>query len=238
MYSRMLQRFSPWSHRTARISTTRQCTHSCDAPPFLFFLLCPCSHLCSGGGRVDLVISDSPALTYDDLLGFSYQVAKGMEFLASKNVRMAKIHTVHICPSLSALIWFSSPEFVKLAAPYLSIRLMMSQAAQQDHLKCGDNIQLNSSTVCASWPRGQKCVDLWGQTCEDLWLWPGQRHHARLQLHLKRQRKCTDQWQSPNLPRRARDPRFNESITQHRWTIFFPADLPAVEMDGTRKHFP
>lgn len=38
-----------------------------------------------GGGRLDLVICDSPALTYDDLLGFSYQVAKGMEFLASKN---------------------------------------------------------------------------------------------------------------------------------------------------------
>lgn len=35
----------------------------------------------------DLQQEDLQALTYGDLLSFSYQVAKGMAFLSSKNVR-------------------------------------------------------------------------------------------------------------------------------------------------------
>ncbi|XP_046882615.1 platelet-derived growth factor receptor beta isoform X2 [Hypomesus transpacificus] len=40
-----------------------------------------------GQSRVDaaLVLSDSPTLSFEDLLGISYQVAQGMDFLASKN---------------------------------------------------------------------------------------------------------------------------------------------------------
>lgn len=42
---------------------------------------------------------DLQALTFDDLLSFAFQVAKGMEFLSSKNVRDEGPHCklIYIC---------------------------------------------------------------------------------------------------------------------------------------------
>uniref|UniRef100_A0A3B3YJH5 receptor protein-tyrosine kinase n=1 Tax=Poecilia mexicana TaxID=48701 RepID=A0A3B3YJH5_9TELE len=85
-----------------------------------------------GGGRTDLVICDSPTLTYDDLLGFSYQVAKGMDFLASKNcvhrdlaarnVLICEGKLVKICDFGLArdIIKFYSPN---LLSPIFSLRI-------------------------------------------------------------------------------------------------------------------
>lgn len=49
---------------------------------------------CIGEGEMDDLLSDNvnEGLTTNDLLSFTYQVAKGMEFLASKNVSVVHRH--------------------------------------------------------------------------------------------------------------------------------------------------
>lgn len=54
---------------------------------------------------------DLQALTFDDLLSFAFQVAKGMEFLSSKHVRKKKgpflsIHTYATLTNLALWLWF------------------------------------------------------------------------------------------------------------------------------------
>lgn len=42
--------------------------------------------------NLDDQTEDLQVLTFDDLLSFAFQVAKGMEFLSSKNVRAEHLH--------------------------------------------------------------------------------------------------------------------------------------------------
>lgn len=52
---------------------------------------------------------DVQALTFDDLLSFAFQVAKGMEFLSSKHVRKKKspLLSIHTYATLTDLaLWF------------------------------------------------------------------------------------------------------------------------------------
>ncbi|KAI8499979.1 hypothetical protein Bbelb_222960 [Branchiostoma belcheri] len=86
----------------------------------------------------DYTCDDGEPLTLEDLVSYSYQVARGMEYLASKkcihrdlaarNVLLAKHNVVKICDFGLARNVYSNPEYVKMGNAPLPVKWMAPES--------------------------------------------------------------------------------------------------------------
>lgn len=129
--------------------------------------------------EASLLLSDSPLLTLNDLLSFSFQVSQAMDFLSSRNVRcLINTSVTHACRYATVSFSVSTVNFS--VSRYLNKDVHVLSCCVFIHLPC--------STVCPQRPGSEERPGLWGEACEDLRLWAGQRSDEGPGLH--RQRKC------------------------------------------------
>lgn len=123
------------------------------------------------------LINDSPVLSYTDLVGFSYQVANGMEFLASKNVSVVPDGERQNCGERGLLSHPDSPTLhvwpCEAAPKPLVGRTLRSLPPAQAHMfpkalaqrVFSQSCLLASASpfpdpVCSPRPGGQECAHL------------------------------------------------------------------------------
>ena len=138
--------------------------------------------------EVKNLLSDdnSEGLTLLDLLSFTYQVARGMEFLASKNVSVCSASRDLLRPRPcsewgGALVGQGSAPGAPRRCP---------RRGRAARARWTDPTLSPMFAVCPPGFGGSQRPPGAREDREDLWLWPGQRHHAWFELRVQRQCTC------------------------------------------------